>query len=587
MKSMLKTLSLLMAALLLLGLFVGCSQTPGAEPDADPAEEPDTAPEQATTENPEPVESSGETEKTPFQLHISEIPKTVSYTRGGKTWAIPDVANDGTGGLTLPLAQNDETLRVYRSFVTFDHSISTPDENIATHLIEEKTGVKVEWETYSNAEQFNLMVVSQDYADMIWASTSAYTGGVDKAVEDEVYVNGYPYLELMPNYVCILESDATIYRSSVTDSHNLYFTTVNSGSQGSFASTMVRTDWLEECGLDIPVTYDDWYEMLVAFRDQKNASDPLHVLSTGAFTSLTAGYGTMAGFYAKNGTEAVYGYIDDGMKDYVAMMQKWYAEDLVYHDYLNDTDPMSLMGLFTSGASGATDSGYFGYPGMMAGMLPGATFAGAPIPKINVDDENPHLMGNYNGITTDSNIFITTAAVDRGVDELAAQWVDYRYSREGSIILDYGKEGVTYYIGEDGYPMSSEALLSNVVEGVTYEEAGSVWTDSAGGAAGRFYWILRTCDKGDDNTMKPLDVWLSSADATWNMPTVSMTTEEAELYRETYGDIETYVQENFTKFIIGEKSMDEWDEYVATVEGMGIQDCIDCYQSALDRYNAR
>lgn len=574
-----KCLCLLVAFILLTGLLTSCSNEPAVSSTA-------TSDELATKLS--NASNSTESEKdASFQLHISETPQTVSYTRAGKTWNIPDVANDGTGGLTLPLARNGETLRVYRSFITFDHSISSPDENIATLLIEEKTGVHVVWETYTSSEQFNLMIVSEDYADMIWAYSSAYTGGVDKAVEDEVYINGYPYLEQMPNYTRLLESDREIYRNSVTDSHNLYFTTVNSGSQGSFASTMVRTDWLDDCGLDIPVTYDDWYEMLIAFRDQKGATDPLHVLQTGAFTSLTAGYGTMAGFYAKNGTDAVYGYIDDGMKAYVSMMQKWYAEGLVYHDYLNDTDPMSLMGLFTSNATGATDSGYFGYPGMMAAMLPGATFAGAPIPKIHADDENPHLMGNYNGITTDQNIFLTTASVSRGVDALAAQWIDYRYSEEGSLINDYGKEGVTYYIGEDGYPFSSDALLSNTVDGITYEEAGSVWTDSAGGAGGRFYWIIRTCDAGDDTTMKPLDVWLSSADASWNMPTVSMTNEEAELYRETYGDIETYVQENFTKFIVGEKSMGEWDSYVATVKDMGIQTCLDCYQAALDRYNAR
>ena len=31
----------------------------------------------------------------------------------------------------------------------------------------------------------------------------------------------------------------------------------------------VREDWLKEMGLQSPVTYDDWYEMLTRARDEK------------------------------------------------------------------------------------------------------------------------------------------------------------------------------------------------------------------------------------------------------------------------------------------------------------------------------
>ena len=50
----------------------------------------------------------------------------------------------------------------------------------------------------------------------------------------------------------------------------------------------------------------------------------------------------------------------------------------------------------------------------------------------------------------------------------------------------------------------------------------------------------------------------------------------------------THVSEMTLRFINGTDDIDAgWDEYVAQVEGMGIQKVIDCYQAAYERYEAR
>jgi putative aldouronate transport system substrate-binding protein len=66
-----------------------------------------------------------------------------------------------------------------------------------------------------------------------------------------------------------------------------------------------------------------------------------------------------------------------------------------------------------------------------------------------------------------------------------------------------------------------------------------------------------------------------------------MTSDENAEYAKYYAEIEAYVQENNVKFIKGQRSLDEYDDYRATLESMGIQTCIDMRQSALDRYNSR
>ena len=71
------------------------------------------------------------------------------------------------------------------------------------------------------------------------------------------------------------------------------------------------------------------------------------------------------------------------------------------------------------------------------------------------------------------------------------------------------------------------------------------------------------------------------------MPNITMTSEEANRYSTIMGDVNTYVQENTTAFILGDLDMDEWDDYVETLKDMGIEEAIDCQQAALDRFNER
>jgi putative aldouronate transport system substrate-binding protein len=72
------------------------------------------------------------------------------------------------------------------------------------------------------------------------------------------------------------------------------------------------------------------------------------------------------------------------------------------------------------------------------------------------------------------------------------------------------------------------------------------------------------------------------------MPTsgINLTTDESTEYYGLYSDIETYMDEHIIKFIVGDQSLDEFDDYVATLKQMGIEDCIAIEQAAYDRYLA-
>ena len=84
---------------------------------------------------------------------------------------------------------------------------------------------------------------------------------------------------------------------------------------------------------------------------------------------------------------------------------------------------------------------------------------------------------------------------------------------------------------------------------------------------------------------------------TWNdyqesqrtlIPPITLTAEESSKYASLINDINTYVESSYGAwFALQSKVEDDWDNYISTLQGMGIQDAIDIYQAALNRYNAR
>lgn len=65
----------------------------------------------------------------------------------------------------------------------------------------------------------------------------------------------------------------------------------------------------------------------------------------------------------------------------------------------------------------------------------------------------------------------------------------------------------------------------------------------------------------------------------------SLTVLESEEYASIESDIYTYVGEMTLKFITGAADPEtEWDDYVATIEGMGVERIAEMKQDALERY---
>ena len=71
------------------------------------------------------------------------------------------------------------------------------------------------------------------------------------------------------------------------------------------------------------------------------------------------------------------------------------------------------------------------------------------------------------------------------------------------------------------------------------------------------------------------------------VPPVTPTAEESKEMARIMNDINTYRDEYTLKFILGTVSMDEWDNYVSTIKGMGLDKVLEIQNTALERYKSR
>lgn len=71
------------------------------------------------------------------------------------------------------------------------------------------------------------------------------------------------------------------------------------------------------------------------------------------------------------------------------------------------------------------------------------------------------------------------------------------------------------------------------------------------------------------------------------IPPIALTAEESAECGSIDTDIWTLVDENVAAFIAGERSIDEFDDFVEEVKSLDVDRAIEIKQAALDRYNAK
>ena len=495
-----------------------------------------------------------------------------------------------TGEFQLPIVDEPTTLSY---FVADDSNaaIMTTDwnDNEFYQEMERRTGVHLEFEMVSSADyqtNFNLMIASGNLADMIYVGASYYAEGVDAAIDDGYFLDLTDLVdEYMPNYERIRTSDVQYELLSTTDSGRLGAVyELRQSKQGPWLGLWIRQDWLDDLNLDTPVTFDDYHEVLTAFKNEKGATAPLILNfsgSDGEFGTMSGGLNVLNSWQLDETGKVNFGPYMDAWKEYVTIMHQWYTEGLIDPDFMATDERTADMAKVVTGASGLFAALY---------TMPSVYEAASEDPNMNLAPVNPPVMneGDEGHIRLRDSYTSGNTAISADSEnwEVALRWLDYLYTDEGALLANYGVEGDTFEFDENGKPVFTDKILNNE-NGWTMTQTVASYLCPSAGIANWSDWT-RELAGVPEKDQACYDVWSEFSDD-WRLPSsVTLTQDESTERAALYADISTIVKEQTAQFISGALDIEEnWDAYISALEASGMERAIEITQAAYDRYLAR
>lgn len=442
------------------------------------------------------------------------------------------------------------------------------------------------------AESLSLLIASSEYPDIFMNMSIYYTGGLELAIEENVIIDlRQIVLEYAPNFVEAYSANDLYLKAMLTDSGLLPafygFTDIEASATISKSGPVVRQDWLDQTGLELPTTYDEYHEVLMAFQTL-GCEHPFWLPYTGAYRGGTyaTGYGIAGAgsdsFYQVDGV-VHYSILEDGYREYIQMLADWYSENLIDPDFISYTEsdgsPQSSQIINNEIGVWSEAATLMSYSNIIE---PGSEFklSATTNPVKNSGDKIPF------GDTTSFLGATAVISTDCKDVELAARWCDWWYSDEGYMLANYGIEDVSYVLDSDGNAKYTDVIL-NPEDGLSTNIVQSLYTVGNG----QLICVqdpYRTYQWYEDYQIEAEKLWATVETREQLMPTgVAKTSEEGERYSSRYNDIATYLSENSVKFIRGERSMSEFDGFISTLYELGVEECIDINQAALNRFYNR
>lgn len=579
-----KILALLLALVLVLSLAacggndaVTLPDTDEDKPVDDSAATPDTPAD--SSDDSTDAETPAGTTGSASTLQLPGVPEAV--------YAVPDTV--------LPLTEDDVHFSYWCTTQAqmAQYGYNSADDWQVFREMRDRTGISVDLELVSDAStQFGIMMASGDWPDFIESFGTYYTSGYDHAVEEEVIAPLEEYEEYLPHLFAIVDSDEEIRRQATTDAGHIpgipFLKISTQGkSEGPWCGYVIRQDWLDAQNLEKPTTYDELENVLTVF--QQNYETAVHPLKMMAFggnfmvdlgISMHDGYNIRADWMVKDGKVA-YAPLTAEYRDYVAMLADWYQKGFMSDDDITGTsywmDP--------------SDSAKEAY-----GVFPLIYYNDEQLYEVNKDKESyvisalPVLTREKGGevhVVSGTDKWATQAVITATSEnvELICQYWDYLFSPDGILLSNYGLEGVNFNFDENGDPQWIKEA---------FESDDPLWTLQ------RFQYLnllfnTPSYDIFDretvmcaESSMENWAAWQTGWDDDYCFPaSATMTAKDAENFGAIMGDISTYVTETIGKIVTGNASLDTWDDFIAGVNKMGIEEAIGYKQAALDRYNAR
>lgn len=501
--------------------------------------------------------------------------------------------------LTLGVASAEDGGKISPEPITYEIMVyehaSQPwlQDAVVLQEVFEKTNVQLKLNVVPQSDystKLNVLLSTNQMPDIVKTVVGGYND-IKTYASSGIFLNLSDYLEeYAPNYYAFYEADPNIsmYNFEGSTYGMCLLSDASNVSQGP--SLVLRYDILEKNGLAMPATTGELLETMAKLKEIYPESEPWTSRgNTGSLINRSAFIlGSGFGMYYEPEIEAwAYGQITDTFGSVLSYLSDAYAQGVLDIDYATMNNQLWQEKMNTG-----KSFMYFENPGFSFGMTanlqatdPDALLTLAPVPANPITGD---ARAYYYNAPEDA-FYLISADIEH--PEIAVAFLDWCYSDEGSVICNFGKEGVTFAYDENGLPQ----LLPEYVAQFADEAAPSYAVQSALGS-GQLGFAPRYINTAFDASLNAaLGIEVDPVTEAYYdlfrddpayLPGVippPFTEDENETITDILSPINTFLATEYDKFIMGERPVDEWDAVVEELKAMGIETVVDLYNDAYAR----
>ena len=487
-----------------------------------------------------------------------------------------------------PIVEQKEELEIFVGY----HATagSNWDSKLFVQEAEKLTNVHIKWilvPQESQTEKKNLLLASGDLPEVFMGALNEndlMTYGPQGA-----FVKLSDYLaDYAPNFQQICAENEGLLQALTMPDGNIYSFPKLSTNPYHYTHSMFffRKAWLDQLGKSAPINTDELYELLLAMKNTDLNGNGIADEIPLANYSIN-GFGGAYGLCTRGSANRVdvdpvtgalrYTRASDDYKNLLMYLNKLYTEGLL--------DPECFTASTTTITAKAANKviGAFNNTNDSLAGTDNLNWVGLPEA---MEGPTGYKMWTALSPTIQGFASYTITAACKNV-ELAVRWGDSWYKDPGATIYWLGVEGVSYFVDENGNKRLSDWYTKNP-DGLDLVEAKAknFVSDYAN------HPIVRSTEFGYDTsdqtprTMEAKDaVKPYSIAEVW--PALIFTPEERSAVLTIQTDMNTFVNEMEAQFISGKASFDEWDSFLATLEGMGLKTYLEVVDKVIQRNGYR
>ena len=441
----------------------------------------------------------------------------------------------------------------------------------------------------SDYEQKRSLLISSGDAPSI--ISKVYPGQEVQFVSSGAILPVSDYIDYMPNLKATIDKwDMSSTMDSLRQADGKYYVLPGIHEEIWPDYTLAyRTDILEENGLDVPESWDDLYTVLKALKEKYPDQYPFSDRWTGQalLNYAAASFGTKGGWgydpktWDAKKKEFVYTGTSDTYKEIVTYFNKLVSEGLMDPESFTQDDDTALQKFYTGKSFVISTNGQELIN--MKTNLDSTIGKGKYEVAKGILPEGPAgaLEG---GNRLENGIILSNKLADSKNFKATLQFIDWLfYSDEGQVYAKWGVEGTTYNKENDKYTLAADINFKGLNPAGTkdlqkdFGFSGGVY--SYGGTTDLLYSTMNDEEVG---WLKQMSEKRTAAELDPPAPFDDLEQEQANLIATPVKD---FVDQSTLQFIVGQRPLDEWDDYVKEANDKGATKYIDMVNKAYKEYN--